>query len=157
MDGTTSSRITELDRFMQGAGFDAHLSSAIRREMWDKWLFLASLGAVTCLMRGTVGEIAATPDGPDFVLQLLAEVTAIVKAAELMPSDTFLAEISASLTAKGSPLTSSMYRDLQKGSAIEADQIIGDLLARGRQMGVEAPLLSAAYAHLCVYQDRLPR
>ena len=81
MDGTTSARIMALDRFMQGAGFDAHLSSTIRREMWEKWLFLASLGAITCLMRGTIGEVAATPDGGDFVLQLLAEITAIVKAA----------------------------------------------------------------------------
>ena len=26
-----------------------------------------------------------------------------------------------------------MYRDMEKGRPIEADQIIGDLLARGRQ------------------------
>ncbi len=79
----------------------------------------------------------------------------IVKAADITPDPNFLAEISASLTAEGSPLTSSMYRDLQKGSPIEADQIVGDLLARGQALGVETPLLAAAYTHLCVYQNRL--
>ncbi|MGB8278933.1 MAG: 2-dehydropantoate 2-reductase [Methylovirgula sp.] len=155
MNGATSPRIAQLDQFMQGAGFDAHLSSTIAREMWEKWLFLASLGGVTCLMRGTIGEIEAAPGGVDFVLQFLAEVTAIVKAVGAAPSEKLLAEISGSLTAKGSPLTSSMYRDLQKGSPIEANQIIGDLLARGRQVGVQTPLLAAAYAHLAIYQNRL--
>ena len=48
-----------------------------------------------------------------------------------------------------------MYRDLQSGSPTEADQIIGDLLARARSIDLETPLLAAAYAHLCVYQNRL--
>lgn len=155
MNGAISPRIAQLDQFMQGAGFDAHLSSTIVREMWEKWLFLASLGGVTCLMRGTIGEIEAAPGGIDFVLQFLAEVTAIVKAVGPAPSEKLLAEIGASLTMKGSPQTSSMYRDLQKGRPIEADQIIGDLLARGRQVGVPTPLLAAAYAHLAIYQSRL--
>jgi 2-dehydropantoate 2-reductase len=45
-----------------------------------------------------------------------------------------------------------MYRDLKKNNAIEADQIIGDLLARGRQAQLHTPLLAAAYTHLAIYQ-----
>ena len=48
-----------------------------------------------------------------------------------------------------------MYRDFQQGRPVEADQIIGDLLARGRASGLACPLLAAAYTHLCVYQNRL--
>jgi 2-dehydropantoate 2-reductase len=46
-----------------------------------------------------------------------------------------------------------MYRDLMKNSPIEADQIIGDLLARGKQAHVHTPLLAAAYANLGIYQN----
>jgi len=49
-----------------------------------------------------------------------------------------------------------MYRDLQKGGPIEADQIIGDLLARARPKNIETPLLAAAYASLSIYQRRAP-
>jgi 2-dehydropantoate 2-reductase len=45
-----------------------------------------------------------------------------------------------------------MYRDLVNGSSIEADQIIGDLLVRGKQAGVATPLVAAAYANLMIYQ-----
>jgi 2-dehydropantoate 2-reductase len=48
-----------------------------------------------------------------------------------------------------------MYRDLQQGSPIEAEQIIGDLLARGARAGIATPLLASAYAHLSVYQQRI--
>ena len=48
-----------------------------------------------------------------------------------------------------------MYRDMQKGARVEADQILGDLLERGRQHGVEAPLVRAAYAQLSVYSTEL--
>jgi 2-dehydropantoate 2-reductase len=48
-----------------------------------------------------------------------------------------------------------MYRDLQNGSPVEVDQILGDLLARGRNLDVPTPLLAAAFTHLSVYQNRV--
>jgi 2-dehydropantoate 2-reductase len=58
------------------------------------------------------------------------------------------------MTAKNSPLVASMYRDMQKGGPVEADQIVGDLLSRAREAGVSTPLLAAAYTSLSVYQNR---
>jgi len=155
MDNVQSPRIKELDAFMQGSGFDAKLSTDIASEMWNKWTFLAALGGITCLMRGTIGDIEAVPGGVDFAQRFLDEVVSIVRHVGVAPTDAFLTDIRSSLTAKGSPQTSSMYRDLQHGSRIEADQIIGDLLARGQKAKLETPLLAAAYAHLSVYQNRL--
>jgi 2-dehydropantoate 2-reductase len=155
MDGSMSPRMEQLDAFMQGAGFDARLSTTIAGEMWEKWVFLATLGSATCLMRGNIGEIRAAPDGLSLVLGILDEVAAIARTAGVAPRETFLAEVRAALTASGSALTSSMYRDLQRGGRIEADQIVGDLLLRGRQSGIATPLLSAVYTHLMVYQNRL--
>jgi 2-dehydropantoate 2-reductase len=150
-----STRINALDSFMQNAGFDAKISPDIAQEMWEKWIFLAALGGITCLMRGTIGEIEAAQGGADFAHQFLDEVVSIAKIEGHSPSNVFLSEIRKSLTAKNSPQTSSMYRDLQKGYFVEADQIIGDLLERGRKASVATPLLAAAYAHLCVYQTRM--
>ena len=59
------------------------------------------------------------------------------------------------LTAAGSPLTSSMYRDLVAGERVEADQILGDLRARALRAGVATPLVSAAFVQLDVHQRRL--
>jgi len=48
-----------------------------------------------------------------------------------------------------------MYRDLTQGLPVEADQIVGDMLARARGFGIAAPILTAAYAHLSIYQRRV--
>ena len=154
-DGQPSDRMQRLDRFMNGAGFDAQLSPTIEREMWEKWLFLASLGGITCLMRGDTGSIEAAPGGRDFILKFFDEVTTVISTAGVPPSPSRRDAIRSQLIEKGATWTSSMYRDLQQGLQIEADAIIGDLLLRGRAVGVETPLLATAYTHLSVYTSRL--
>jgi 2-dehydropantoate 2-reductase len=153
-DGSVSSRMEELDAFMQSAGFVARLSRSIGPEMWEKWTNLATLGAITCSMRGNIGEVVAAPGGSAFNLGILDDVVRIVGAVGEAPSAAFLDGIRKALTTPGSPQSPSMYRDLREGSPIEADQIVGDLLARGGKAGIATPLLAAAYAHMCVYQQR---
>jgi len=155
LDGSASTRTEELDAFMQNAGFNARLSRNIEQKMWEKWVMLSTLGAVNCLMRGNIGEIEAAAGGSDFARHLLEEVVATVTALGHPPRPELVAKTREFVTAKGSTMTSSMYRDLESGNPVEADQIVGDLLARARQAGVQTPLLAAAYANLCVYQNRL--
>jgi 2-dehydropantoate 2-reductase len=155
MNGAQSPRVDRLDQAMQGAGFDARLSPAIAREMWEKWILLATIGGITCLMRGNIGEIEAAPGGSEFSLRFFDEVTSVISAVGERPSAAFLADTRTLLTQEGSTQTSSMYRDLQKGSAVEVEQILGDLLARGQSADISTPLLAAAYTHLSIYQSRL--
>jgi 2-dehydropantoate 2-reductase len=154
MDGSRSERITSLDEFMQGAAFDARLSQTIALEMWQKWTFLATLGGVTCLMRGTTGEIEAASGGPQFLTNFLNEVVSVVEASGISLGKAFLDTTAQTLLAPGAPTTSSLYRDLQEGNRVEADQILGDLLRRGAKAQLRTPLISAAYTNLCIYQNR---
>lgn len=155
LDGAHSDRIGRLDTFLQDAGFDARLSPTIDREMWEKWVLLATLGGINSLLRGTIGEIERA-GGAGSAQQLLMECAAVSTAAGHAPSEAFIAAATAAVTAKGSPLTSSMYRDLQAGLPVEAEQILGDFLMRARALSVSTPLLAAASTHLNVYQNRLP-
>lgn len=155
MDGSRSERILALDAALREAGFEAKLTPEIEREMWEKWVLLAALGGICCLMRGTVGEVAAAPGGRDFAAAIVEEVVAAVRAVGKAPSEAFVANTRETLTRVGSAHTSSMYRDLLKGGAVEADQIVGDLIQRAKQAGIAMPLLSLAYTNLCVYQSRL--
>jgi 2-dehydropantoate 2-reductase len=86
------------------------------------------------------------------------DVTFLVRpAVGTSPSGAFLVATREQLTAKGTPWTSSMYRDLQKGRPIEVENIIGDLVRHGQSAGIATPLLAAAYTHLAVYQNNLPK
>ena len=144
-NGETTPRLQTLDATLQGAGFDARLSTDIMQAMWEKWVQLASLGAITCLMRGTIGEIVAAPGGAELSTDVLNESAAVATACDHKPSEDFLSRNAAAMTAPGSSLTSSMYRDLRKCAPVEADHILGDFIERGSAHGVATPLLKAAF------------
>jgi 2-dehydropantoate 2-reductase len=156
-NGETTPRLQTLDGTLRGAGFDARLSTDIMQEMWEKWVQLASLGAITCLMRGTIGEIVAVPGGADLSLKALDESAAVATACGRQPSEALLSRHAGALTAPGSPLTSSMYRDLRKNASVEADHILGDFIERGAAHGITTPLLKAAFINLRVYQGGLSK
>jgi len=154
LGGQRTARIEALHAFMSDAGFDARLSTHIAQDLWDKWMLLATLGGICTLARGNVGEIAASPGGADVVRAFLAEAAAVASASGFAPRPQVLDYTLGVLTAAGSTLTSSMYRDLMAGERVEADQILGDLLARARRAGVPVPLVSAAYLQLDLHQRR---
>jgi len=155
MQGGISDRMQQVHEALQGAGFECRLSDNILANMWEKWVMIASLGAITCLFRGSIGEVDAAPGGRELALGILAETNAISTANGYPQSEKGLAWARSMVSTVGSKLTASMYRDLLGGGPVEADQIIGDLIQRGRTHGLESPLLSAAYVNLCVYQARL--
>ena len=108
-------------------------------------------------MRGAIGEIVAAPGGADLSLKVLDESAAVATACGHKPSEALLSRHIAAMTAPGSQLTSSMYRDLRKGAPVEVDHILGDFIERGRAHGVATPLLTSAFVSLRVYQGQLPR
>jgi len=143
-----------LEKTLKQGNFEARLSRTILLEMWEKFVLLCSLASMTCLMRAKIGEIAATQDGAKLMNQILDDCVATAAAADNRPRDKYMTSIRGVLTQAGSPLEASMRRDLESGGRTEADHIVGDMLKRARQAGVESPLLQAAYCHLQAQQAK---
>lgn len=155
-DKAVTARVKAIEATLTGAGFDVRLRADIVATMWQKWTMLASAGAITCLLRGPIGAVVAAPGGVETARAIMAECLAIAIANGHPPEDAARqAATEQRLVEPGSSLVTSMYRDMQKGGRVEAEQILGDLLERGRRCGVEAPLLRAAYAQLSVYSASL--
>ena len=154
-DGEMSDRVRAIADVFAGGKFGSVASEHIIQEMWEKWVFLATLAASTCLMRASVGHILAAPGGKDFILGMLDECSAVASAEDHAPRAPFLERITAMLTTEGSPMTASMFRDIQAGARVEADHVIGDLIARGDAAKVPVPRLRTAYTHLKAYEKQL--
>jgi len=128
-------------------------SENVIQDMWEKWVFLASIAASTSLMRAPIGAIVAAPGGKDFLLGILDECTAVAKAAGHEPGGPFFQRIKGMLTAEGSPGTASMFRDIKAGGKVEADHVIGDMIARADAAKMPVPKLRTAYTHLKAYEN----
>jgi 2-dehydropantoate 2-reductase len=153
-DGTLSDRVRAIAEAMASGKFGSVASEHILQDMWEKWVFLASLAASTCLMRSPVGHILASPGGKDFILGMLDECSAVATAEGYAPRAPFLERTRGMLTAEGSPMTASMFRDIKAGAAVEADHVIGDLIRRGDAAKVPVPRLRTAYTHLKAYENQ---
>ena len=153
-DGTLSDRVRAIAEAMASGKFGSVASEHILQDMWEKWVFLASLAASTCLMRSPVGHILASPGGKDFILGMLDECSAVATAEGYAPRAPFLERTRGMLTAEGSPMTASMFRDIKAGAAVEADHVIGDLIRRGDAAKVPVPRLRTAYTHLKAYEKQ---
>ena len=153
-DGKMSERIRAIAEVMAAGKFGSVASEHIIQEMWEKWVFLASLAASTCLMRSSVGNILAAPGGKDFLLGMLDESSAVATAEGHAPRAPFLERTRGMFTAEGSQMTASMFRDIKVGAPVEADHVIGDLIARGDAAKVPVPKLRIAYTHLKAYEKQ---
>jgi 2-dehydropantoate 2-reductase len=153
-DGKLSDRVRAIADIMASGKFGSVASEHIIQEMWEKWVFLASLAASTCLMRTSIGNILASPGGKDFILGMLDECSAVSTAEGYPPRAPFLERTRGMLTAEGSQMTASMFRDIKAGAPVEADHVIGDLLARGDAGKIPVPKLRIAYTHLKAYEKQ---
>ncbi len=149
--------LVELDAACKKAGIEGGLNPNINQDLWDKWIMLGAIASMCSAMRGTVGDIMASEDGEAIMSEILEECRKVAAAEGYPPSDEVVSGLKAGLTQKGAKSVASILGDIEKGGAVEAKSIVGDMLARARKFGVAAPNLRFAYAHLQTYEARRAR
>ncbi|MBL6454653.1 2-dehydropantoate 2-reductase [Belnapia sp. T6] len=154
-EGDTPWQIEALAVLFARTPVTARASDAILQDLWEKWCMLAAGAALTCLMRGTVGEIMATTAGRSLAEAMIEECRAIAAAAGHAPRPASAEQTRRMLTDSGSRWAASMMRDLEAGAPrLETEAILGDLIRRAAAAGLAAPLLTAAHCQLQVHGAR---
>ncbi len=143
-------------REMSGANFDLCSSSVILLEMWEKWVFLATIAGMTCLCVVRL-EISSR-----LVLRIWRSsfwgVQRVAASAGFAPRSEFLERTRGTVTTPGSSLTAPMLRDIERGARIEAEHILGDLVRRGSGvLSADHSLLRLVNMHLKAYEARRKR
>lgn len=152
LDATRTPRADQLYKELAVFGYQTTLSGNMVAALWQKWWILATMGCVGVVSGGTVADMMATPRGGELARAILAETTSIAAANGYPADDKMLASQTKRMTDPTSTLTSSMFRDYSRGLPVEADHVLGDLLARAK--GVLTPLILGAYTRLKVYEAK---
>jgi 2-dehydropantoate 2-reductase len=151
LDGSRSARIEAVSAAFAGAKFEPQLSAAILQDMWEKWIFIATMAGITCLMRASLGDIV-TAGGQNIALALFDECAAIASKNLRVPNASVSERIRKVLTTPGSTLMASMLRDAENHNRTEHEHVLGDLLARAH--GVRVPVLETCLVHMRAYEAR---
>jgi 2-dehydropantoate 2-reductase len=152
-DKSKSARAQAVADALAKTTIDWTWSEDILQDMWEKVTFLAALAATTCLFRGNIAEIMATPEGKAIALRCFEANAAIARAEGHPPGEKILQWAGERLTRPG-PQSASMLRDLEAGKPVEADHIVGHMLSLARRHGIDDTVLQMAYTHLKTYEAR---
>ena len=114
---------------------DAAMSTHIMQDMWQKWVMIASVGghylpSARQHRRDRRHSRWRRLVSIDTSRVLGHRPRLRLSSIRCIPQATNPGSYST-----GSQLTSSMYRDLKKGSPVEVDSILGDFLDRGKKAG----------------------
>jgi 2-dehydropantoate 2-reductase len=156
LGATTSARVAAIEADFSKARFEGRSSTDILQEMWEKWVFIAAAAGITCLMRASIGDIVSA-GAADLSAALLEECRGIASANGFEPRGPSIERARSMLTAAGSPITASMLKDIERGGRVEADHVLGDLIARSTSPLPSTSLLRIAYSHLRAYEARRTR
>ena len=150
----TGAKLEALRELFRRTPVSADMDAQMMRALWEKFVGLATLAAMTCLMRGTVGDILATDEGAALFDATFVACQAAARAAGFEPREAPMAVFRTMMSDRQSLLTASMARDLESGGPIEGAHIVGDMLKRVMAAGVEPASLRAAWCHLQVAERR---
>ena len=152
-DGEATERAARfLDACLRG-GIKAELSRNIRRDTWEKFVFLVALSGTTATMRATIGQIRANAQTRAFLLDVMREVVAVGRAHGIdLPAD--YAEQQLTLADGLAPdMASSMHNDLERGNRLEVRWLAGGVVELGAAAGIATPLNRAIADILVLHAD----
>ncbi|MBT0725693.1 ketopantoate reductase family protein [Rosenbergiella sp. S61] len=143
--------VTTLAQQLEGVNFTLNVSADIASEMWEKYLFLSTLGAATCLARADTQRILSTSYGAQYIENLYTEVLSILSAVGYRQRPKVVNQLLTTLLDNKTPLVSSLYRDVMAGNVSESRAIIGALVERAETHQLAVPVLRACWVQLqCV-------
>lgn len=156
LDGRPSPRLTAFHALAEEAGFEAVLSAAILRALWEKFAFLAPFSGVTALTRQPAGVIRRVPESRALFLDAVAEVARLARARDVDLGTGIVARVEALLDSLPPAMTSSMLNDLTRGGRLELPWLSGAAVQLGSELGVPTPVHRVVAAALAPYADGPP-
>jgi 2-dehydropantoate 2-reductase len=150
-DGSRSARAEGLLDACKRGGINAELSGDIRREIWEKFVFLVGLSATTTTMRVPIGPIRSNPQTRAFLLDLMREVVAVGRAHGVALAEDYAEKRLAFGDSLPADMTSSMHHDLERGKPLEVAWLSGGAVELGKAVGVPTPANRAVWNILALH------
>lgn len=158
LSGGLSPRVERLREVFQAAGgAEVEASPDIRRVLWEKLIFLATLSAFTTATGLPIGPVREHPPTRELLARMLGEVTAVARAEGIALPDDHPDRVLAFILGLPGTMKSSMQRDRERGRRLEVEAIQGAVVRRARRHGIPVPVTETLYAILSLWRDGSPQ
>lgn len=151
LDNRASDRTERLRAALDRAGVKVEIPADIRRALWEKFLFVVSLGGVGAVARAPVGVLRTLPETRAMLARCMEEIRAVAQARGITLADSVVADTLKFVDTLDPEGTTSLQRDVVDGKPSELDAWNGAVVRLGRESGVPTPL------HEFLYESLLPQ
>jgi 2-dehydropantoate 2-reductase len=148
LDGPVRPRTERLLAVLTGAGIAAEITTDVRRTLWEKFLFVVSLGAVGAVSRAPVGALRSLPETREMLETCMGEIAAVAQARGITLAEGLIGANMAFLDGLPAEADSSLQRDVIAGRPSELDAWSGAVVRFGRAAGVPTPTHEVIYRAL---------
>ena len=152
--GFDEQRLTAIHAVLAATGQVVQISPDIQRERWRKLMWNASFNTVTAVTMRTPAELLARPETRTLIVGIMSEVVDVAQAQgiDLRQSDI---DEHVAWTERASGMRTSTMVDRERGRTMEADALIGVIVRKGRDAGVETPASDAMLALMTAIDARV--
>ncbi|BDG61239.1 2-dehydropantoate 2-reductase [Caldinitratiruptor microaerophilus] len=156
LDGADSPRARRIRDAFAAAGVEVRLVDDIRRALWEKLGFLATMSAFTTVTGLPIGPLRACPETWALMQAMLREVWSVGRAAGVGLADDYPDRTAQFMNELPPTMKTSMQRDRERGRRLEVEAIHGPVVRLGRQHGVPVPVTETMYGLLKLYEPGAP-
>jgi 2-dehydropantoate 2-reductase len=143
-----SARSARIAEALARADVQAEAVADGRVPVWEKLVYLATFAAFTGVSRQPAGAIWGDEIGREAFIDVAAEVDAVARAEGVPIAADVIDRMVGYLDALPAETRSSLLIDLQQGKPTEVEALQGEVVRRGRALGVPTPGMTALYAAL---------
>jgi 2-dehydropantoate 2-reductase len=149
LDGRRSERAEGIfAAFERCQGVHPTLSDDIQRDIWTKFVFIASVSGVGAVTRVSADRSRSVPETRALLVSALREVEAVARARGVDLGGDVVGQTLRFIDALPEGATASMQRDIVAGRPSELEAQNGAVVHLGRELGVPTPTHEFLYAAL---------
>lgn len=156
LDGRLSARVETFVQACAKAGIQARATEGIVKAIWEKYVALVSLSAVTTLTRLPIGPLREDPDTRRLMCQLMSEVVAVARAKRVQLDPDTEDRLAQHMDRLPREMVASMLGDLERSNRLELPWLSGGVVKMGQELGVPTPANAFVFAALKAYVNGRP-
>jgi 2-dehydropantoate 2-reductase len=147
-DRVVTPRVERVRSVLAEADIQAEAAADIRVPLWEKLIFLAPIAGLTAAARLPVGPAWAHAEFRDVYDRAAAEIEAIARHEGVAVAVDVCEQKRRYLDGAPGTMRTSMMVDIVSGRPLELEALLGSIVRRGRQAGIQTPVTSALYGIL---------
>lgn len=148
IDNGNHKRLYAVKQVFDQAGFKNRISTNIQRDIWIKFLFIASISAMGALTRSVLGVMRKDPYLREKLLETAYEIVEIGKALQIDIHENDITKCFELIDRLDFDTTMSLQRDMLESKPSELDDFNGFIVRKGDQLGIDTPVNDFIYYSL---------